>query len=113
HGGKRRGGEDMVVERLAGTDRRSIGRADEVAEMIAADQALFDEVFDAMLLDDPVIRLRAADAVEKASRRRPERLAPHKAALLGEVAEIDQKEVRWHVAQMLPRRALDPSEKRR
>lgn len=100
----------VVVEKLAGTDRRSIGAADEVAEEIAADQALFDEVFEALWFDDPVIRMRAADALEKASRRCPERLVPHKGALLGELAEIEQHEVRWHVAQMLPRLPLNPQE---
>ena len=103
----------VVVEKLAGTDRRSIGAADEVAGEIAADQALFDEVFEALWFDDPVIRMRAADALEKASRRCPERLVPHKGALLGELAEIEQHEVRWHVAQMLPRLPLNPQEKKR
>lgn len=103
----------MVVEKLAGGDRRSIGLADEVAKEIAADQSLFDEVFAAISCDDPVLRMRAADAAEKASRRFPERLAPHKDALLGELAEIDQPEVRWHVAQMLPRLHLNPPENAR
>jgi len=103
----------MIVWKLAGTDRRSTGRADEVAAEIAGDQALFDEVFEALFLDDPVIRMRAADALEKASRIRPERLYPYKERILGEVAAIDQQEVCWHVAQMLPRLPLDPAEKRR
>lgn len=68
----------MPIEKLAGTDRRSIGLADEVAAQIADDQAKFDEVFRALWHDDSVIRMRAADAVEKASRLRHERLSPHK-----------------------------------
>lgn len=103
----------MIIDKLAGSDRRSIGRSDEVAEEIAGDQALFDEVFEAMFLDDPVIRMRAADAVEKASRRCPERLYPHRDALLDGLPKIDQQEVRWHLAQMLPRLRLDPSERKR
>lgn len=103
----------MVIEKLAGTDRRSIGLADEVAEEIATNQALFDEVFNAIGFEDPVIRMRAADAVEKASRKRPERLSPHKDTLLESLPEVDQKEVRWHLAQMLPRLPLNPSERQR
>lgn len=103
----------MVLEKLTGTDRRSIGLADQVAAEIAGDQALFDEVFAGMFAGDPVLRMRAADAVEKASRRHPERLYPHKTALLRGLAEVDQKEVRWHLAQMLPRLPLDAAERQR
>ena len=101
----------MVVEKLTGTDRRSIGAANAVAQEIAGDQALFDEVFAALYTDDPVLRMRAADAVEKASRAYPERLLPHKRELLGELAAVAQPEVRWHLAQMLPRLDLNPAEK--
>lgn len=101
------------MEKLAGTDRRSTGRADEVAREIAVNQALFDEVVAAIFGDDPVIRMRAADAVEKASRIRPELLVPHKERLLGDLARIAQKEVRWHLAQMLPRLPLCPAEIKR
>lgn len=103
----------MVVQKLAGTDRRSIGLADEVAKEIEGDQALFDEVFHAMFHGDPVIRMRASDAIEKASRRCPERLHPHKEAILGDLAGIEQKEVRWHLVQLLPRLGLSTQEKQR
>src|SRR5690606_36078616 len=103
----------MVVERLAGTDRRSMGLADQAAKEIADDQALFDQAVGALFSDDPVIRMRAADAVEKASRSRLERLYRQKEALLGPLAAIPQQEVRWHVAQMLPRLPLDLAERRR
>src|SRR5690606_33184547 len=63
-----------------------------------------------MTCDDPVLRMRAADAVEKASRERPELLAPFKAKLLREVAAVEQQEVRWHLAQILPRLQLDAEE---
>lgn len=105
--------EDAVVEKLAGTDRRSIGLAGEVAKEIAGDQSLFDQVFGALWHDDPVMRMRAADAVEKASRTNPERLLPHKEALLGELAAVAQQEVRWHLAQLLPRLPLDRAERHR
>ncbi|OUM97910.1 MAG: hypothetical protein BAA04_09495 [Firmicutes bacterium ZCTH02-B6] len=103
----------MAVEKLAGGDCRSIGAADAVAQEIAGDQALFDEVLAALYSDDPVLRMRAADALEKASRKHPERLRPHKDAFLGELAEIEQQEVRWHLAQMLPRLPMDRAEKAR
>ncbi len=88
---------------LAGGDRRSIGNAHALAATIADDPHLFDACVQAMSDDDPVVRMRAADAVEKASRSRPALLAPHKAALLGAISKINQHEVRWHLLQLLPR----------
>ena len=40
-------------------------------------------------------------------------LSPHEGALLGDLAEVDRREVRWHLEQMLPRLTLDASKSRR
>lgn len=100
-----------VLQKLAGDDRRSIGRADEVARDIAEKPRLFRLVFEAILSEEPVVRMRAADAVEKATRERPDLLQPYKQRLLLEVAAVDQQEVQWHVAQLLPRLSLTTSER--
>ena len=101
---------DKLRGRSRNDDRRSIGRSDEVAREIATNAKLFDEVFAAIFHSDPVIPMRAADAIEKASASRPQLLQPHKLILLNKVAAIPQQEVRWHVAQMLPRLQLTPKE---
>jgi HEAT repeat protein len=100
------------VAKLTGGDRRSIGRSPEVVEHILADPALFDPVFEAIGDDDPLVRMRAADAIEKVSARRPELLKPYGRRLL-DLGQIDQQEVRWHVAQMLPRVPLTAPQRRR
>ena len=100
-----------VLQKLQGGDRRSIGRVDEVIADVLDDPPLFDVVFDGMLSDDPVVRMRAADAVEKLTAKHPEYLQPYKAKLIHRVARSEQQEVRWHVAQMIPR--LDLSTKER
>ena len=100
------------VAKLGGGDRRSIGRSEEVVADVLADPTLFDLIFDAIPSDDPLIAMRAADAVEKITARRPDLLRPHKRRLLTEFAAIPQQEVRWHVAQMLPRLSLSASERR-
>jgi HEAT repeat protein len=102
-----------VVDKLDAGDGRTIGRSNEVAAEIAKNPALFAEVFEAMLHPDPRIRMRAADAIEKATVVRPELLQPHKRAILQRVAKIDQQEIRWHVAQMLPRLRLTAKERNR
>ena len=99
-----------IVEKLRGGDRRSIGRSDEVAQQIAKNPKLFAEVLAATLDDDPVIGMRASDAIEKASAICPALLQPHKRLILSKIASIPQQEVRWHVALILPRLKLTTKE---
>jgi hypothetical protein len=101
-----------LLRKLQGGDRRSIGKSREVAGRVLADPELFGIVFDGMLDDDPLIRMRCADAVEKITALRPDLLPPYKRKLLREVAPIEQPEVRWHVAQLISRLALDRRERR-
>jgi hypothetical protein len=54
----------------------------------------------------------AADAVEKLAVRHPEYLQPYKVRFIGEVAHVNQQEVRWHVAQLFSRLDLNGDERR-
>jgi hypothetical protein len=99
-----------VLKKLAGGDRRSIGRVDEVVADVLNDPSLFEVVFNGMLSDDPIIRMRSADAVEKITAKHPEYLQPYKEKLMQQVARIDQQEVRWHAAQMFLRLELSKEE---
>ncbi len=92
-----------ILTKLTGGDRRSIGRSNEVVADVLDDPSLFDALFQGLTAADPLVRMRAADAVEKITAQRPDLLQPYHAALLNEVARSEQQEVRWHVAQMLPR----------
>jgi hypothetical protein len=100
-----------IQNKLRGGDRRSIGRSDEVARAICKNPKLFSRVFSEVLNPDPIIRMRAADAIEKASAIRPQLLQPFKRSILNNVANINQQEVRWHVAQILPRLQMTPKER--
>jgi HEAT repeat protein len=100
-----------IVDKLRGGDRRSVGRSGEVAQQIAKIPKLFALVLAAAFDDNPVIRMRAADAIEKASALHPQLLQPYKRIILNKIAVIPQQEVRWHVAQILPRLKLTPKER--
>ncbi len=102
-----------ILEMLTGGDRRSIGRAGEVAARVLAEPELFGVLIDGMLADDPIVRMRAADAAEKVTVERPDLLRPFKAVLLRRVSLSQQQEVRWHLAQMITRLPLDRAERRR
>lgn len=101
-----------LLKQLAGTDRRSIGKSEQVVKQVLANPKLFAIVFDGMLGDDVVLRMRCADAVEKITVQRPDLLHPYKRKLIQRVAKIDQQEVRWHAAQMFSRLTLTPKERR-
>jgi hypothetical protein len=92
-----------VLAKLKGGDRRSIGRADEVVSDIKKNQSLFKEVFKGVYDDDPVIRMRSADVVEKITRENPGLLAGFEKAIIEDLSQIEQQEVCWHLALLLPR----------
>jgi len=66
-----------------------------------------------MCADDPLVRMRAADAAEKVSRKQPQLLRPFKAELLRLLDEAGEQELRWHLAQMVPRLPLSGRERLR
>jgi hypothetical protein len=98
------------LARLADGDMRTTGASDLVVEEIKINQALFDKVVLGLLNDDPGLRMRCADAIEKASRSNPGLLEPHKTQFLGAIGNIKQQEVQWHVAQVIPRLTLTNAE---
>jgi len=98
---------------LEGGDRRSIGNSNQVVARILKRPSRFRELIECLWSDDPIVRLRAADATEKVSVEKPQWLAPFKAELLGLADETTQAELRWHLALMLPRLPLTPLERGR
>jgi hypothetical protein len=95
-----------ILKKLSGGDRRSIGRSNEVVDGILARPSHFRHVFAGLTTDNPILRMRAADAIEKITAQRPEFLQPFKIKFLSVAARSDQPEVRWHAALMIPRLAL-------
>jgi hypothetical protein len=102
-----------ILTLLEGGDRRSIGRAGEVAAMVSKDPGLFPELIAGLWSDDPLVRMRAADAAEKFTRADHKFLQPYKKDLLGLMAETRQQELRWHLAAMIPRLELNARERQR
>lgn len=95
---------------LSGGDRRSLGRAAESLAIVEARPASIAELVPLLWDADAVVRMRASDVIEKLSLHNPEWLEPHKPELLGSAFETHEQEVRWHLAAILPRLKLSPSE---
>ena len=102
-----------LAQLLSGGGRRSVGRSNVVADQLSHSPSLAAESVNCLFDKDPRVRMRAADALEKASAQNPKMLYRYKAELLGLLYEEQQKEVRWHLAQMVPRLRLAPAERGR
>jgi hypothetical protein len=101
-----------LLRALTGGDRRSIGKANAVVRKVLRKPERLAEIIDGLCDDDPLVRMRCADVAEKVSLKHPQWLRPYKRRLLALASLAVEQELRWHLAQMLPRLALDRAERR-
>lgn len=100
-----------VIRKLKEGDLRQKGRSEEVVADVLKEPRLFRHVVVGIVDAEPGVRMRASDATEKIARLRPELLCPYKKEFINLAATIAQKEVRWHLAQILPRLELTKKER--
>jgi hypothetical protein len=100
-----------ILDLLAGGDRRTIGLSDKVAAMVSQDLKLFPNLIAGLWSEDPLVRIRSADATEKVTRNNHRLLRPYRKELLGLMNETMQQELRWHLAVMVPRLPLSGKER--
>ncbi len=102
-----------IRDRLAGGDRRTLGNAPQLGDEAAINPETFDRLAELLGDDDPLIRSRAAHALQLAAKRKPQLLEPHKETMLQQVAGVEQWEVRHLWCQMVPLLELSDTERRR
>lgn len=103
--------QPSILALLAGPDRRSIGRSPIVVRRVLRSPRLLPTLVRGLSVADPLVRMRAADALEKVSHQRPELLRRFGATLLRTARTSDQPEVQWHMAQLLPGLGLTPAQR--
>ncbi len=91
-----------LLEKLAGGDRRSIGRAREVTEEVLAIPALLPEILAGIWGSDIIIRSRAAHVLRHVATASPSLIASYKEEILRKMPIIDQWEVREQFCILLP-----------
>lgn len=106
------GTSEDVLACLRGGDLRSLGAANAVARRAAQDPALIPVLINGMFDTDPVLRMRCADALEKANRENHASLDVHAERLLSLLLPYTPKEVLWHILQMSTRPTI-PAARRR
>jgi len=104
------GAQPTFPNLLAGGDRRSIGRADAVAAIVEKKPDRFAALWDCLSHADPLVRMRAADALEKVSRRHAELFKAKRKILLSDALDDGTPEMRWHLIAIASRLALSARE---
>ncbi len=100
------------VKILSGGDLRSIGKSNSVIKQIR-DQNSFDKLFGCIFHKDRLVVMRTADAIEKITIEHPEYLLKHKKKILELCIRAESKELKWHLALLLPRIELNIKENRK
>ena len=101
--------KESLTSLLLGKDLRTIRQNSVVVNSIH-DQRTFDELFSLVFHHERTLVMRAIDAVEKVTSKHPEFLIAHKSQLLEILNSADHKELKWHIAQLLPRIDLTAAE---
>ncbi len=108
--------EDMAesfAEMLAvGGKSNSLGRVNEVIEIVLQDKSRLDELYECLFNEDAWIRMRAADGIEKAARVHPNWLEPYIDRISKDLAPSTQPSIQWHIAQIYGQVTLTAGQKR-
>lgn len=86
-----------------------MGKADAVAEQ-ASDHHSFADLWSLLRHGDPLVRMRAADAADKASRLSAHLLIPHRGDLLSGELDGGSSDLTWHLLPMAARLPLSEDE---
>lgn len=102
----------MLLNRLRGGTRQSLGNSKAVAKRVLAHPELLPELLEAFDSQDRVLISRAADALEIVASAQPHLIHPYKRFVLDMLARFEYWEVREHVCLMLPLLPLTAEERR-
>jgi hypothetical protein len=94
---------------LSGGDLRSIGNSNVVILKIK-NQNDFDKLFKYLFHEERLVVMRAADTIEKITINHPDYLKSHKNEILKLCNVAIDKELKWHLALLIPRLHLDVQE---
>lgn len=98
-----------ILKMLRPGDLRMKGASEEVVARICTRPGEMAQLIDCLSESEPALLMRCCDALEKLSRQHIDWLRPYKNDLIKISQSNVQKEVRWHMAQIIPR--LDLSTK--
>ena len=93
-----------------GGHTNSLGRTEELVQIVLADKSRLEELYLCMFDDDAWVRMRAADGIEKVCRVRPEWIKYYTGRFIKELSNRTQPSIQWHLAQIYRQVELSDSE---
>lgn len=99
---------DMLIE---GGHKNSLGRVNEIIEIVLSDKSRLDELYSCLFEEDAWVRMRAADALEKVCREHPDWLLAYIDRFQKDLATSTQPSIQWHMAQIYSEVDLTPKQK--
>jgi hypothetical protein len=102
-----------IREMLTPGRRLDVGRAAEVAALLLMASRRTGQVVECLWDEDRGVANRAADALERASSRRPEMLVRWKESLLHRMLDAGENKLRWNLALTIFRTPLSTTEAER
>lgn len=105
--------ENFAEMLTAGGHANSLGRVNEIIEIVLNDRSRLDELYSCLSDDDAWVRMRAADALEKICREHPDWLLPYIDKLQADFATSTQPSIQWHMAQIYEQVDLTDKQKQK
>lgn len=96
---------------IDGGKSNSLGRVNEVIEIVLSDKARLQELYETMFHQDAWVRMRAADAFEKVCRQYPEWVQPYIDQIQSDLSDNSQPSIQWHIAQIYTQVELSQAQK--
>ncbi len=92
--------EKLATILAVGGKSNSLGRSEEVIELVLKDKRRLEELYSCTFDEDAWVRMRAIDAIEKIGREEHDWLLPYIDRFQSELAIVSQPSILWHLAQI-------------
>jgi hypothetical protein len=90
--------------------KNSLGRSNEVYDIVKANPTRMNELFNCIYADDAWVRMRAIDTFEKLVRDNKELARPYTSVIIEDLTEKNQASIQWHLAQLFAEIELSQSQ---
>jgi hypothetical protein len=97
---------DSFDAMLRGGHPNSLGRTQEVVEIVLGDRTRLIDLINTYGSDDPVVRLRVSSALKRIEAAHPDWITPMLDRLIAEVGPLDQASAQWTLAQLFLRQTV-------